>query len=91
LRITPWNLRFHELIGLEVEVLRHLDPGLVGVRGVVEWETPRALLVSRGERRILILKSGALFAFHIPGGGRVVVPGDDILGGPAQRVKRLRR
>jgi len=92
LRITPSNLRYHELIGLEVEVRRHPDPGLIGLRGRIAWETPHALLVETGEgRRVLILKSGALLAFKLPGGRRVVVRGDEILGGPVDRLKRLRR
>ena len=92
MRITPRNLRYHELIGLEVEVLRHYDPGLIGIRGRVAWETRRALLVESGRRGpLLILKSGALLAFHLPGGRRVVVPGDDLMGDPIERLKRLRR
>jgi len=92
LRVTAWNLHYHELIGLEVEVLRHPDTSLGGLRGRVVWETPRALLVeASGGRRLLILKSGALLAFRLPGGERVVLRGDEILGGPVDRLKRLRR
>jgi len=92
LKRTPRNLRYHELIGLRVRVLRHLDPGLSGLEGRVVWETERALVVEAPERgRLLILKSGALLAFHIPGWGSVVVPGDELLGTPVDRVKRLRR
>ena len=93
MRHTPGNIRYHEFIGLEVEVLEHLDPGLQGLRGRVIWETRRALQVeaSPGGRRLLILKSGALLAFHLPGGRRVIVPGDELLGTPVDRLKRLRR
>ncbi|MCE4612786.1 MAG: ribonuclease P protein subunit [Desulfurococcales archaeon] len=90
MRITPGNIRYHELIGLEVEILSHPDPGVEGVRGVVSWETPRALEVDVGDgKRLLILKSRALFAFKIPGGGLVVVDGDSIMGSPAERAKRI--
>jgi ribonuclease P protein subunit POP4 len=92
LRATAWNLRYHELIGLEVEVIRHPDASLAGLRGRVVWETPRALLVeASGGRQLLILKSGALLAFRLPGGERVVLRGDDLLGGPVDRLKKLRR
>ncbi len=93
MRHTPGNIRYHELIGLEVEVLEHLDPGLHGLRGRVLWETRRALQVevSPEGRRLLILKSGALLAFHLPGGRRVIVPGDELLGTPVDRLKRIRR
>jgi len=92
LRIRPGNLKYHELLGLEVRVVSHPDPRVEGVEGVVTWETPRALeITSRGGRRLLILKSRALFAFKIPGGETVLVPGDSILGGPAERAKRIGR
>jgi ribonuclease P protein subunit POP4 len=91
MRIKASNIKYHELLGLEVEVVSHPDPGLEGVRGVVTWETARALEVLSGGRRLLILKSRALFAFKVPGGETVVVPGDSILGSPADRAKRIAR
>jgi ribonuclease P protein subunit POP4 len=93
LRHTPRNLKYHELVGLRVEVIRHLDPSIEGLSGRVVWETRRALLVeAEGRRgRVLILKSGALLAFHLPGGKRVIVPGDELLGTPVDRLKAVRR
>lgn len=88
---TPRNLVFHELIGLRVRVLSHYDPGLVGVEGVVIWETARTLHVEREGRVLVILKSGAVFAFQLPGGDVAIVRGDHLLGRPSERAKRIVR
>jgi len=89
---TPRNIIFHELIGLPVKVLSHYDPSLVGLEGVIVWETARTIHVRvRGGRTLVILKSGALFALQLPGGEEVVVRGDHLLGRPSDRAKRMVR
>ncbi|MCE4628289.1 MAG: ribonuclease P protein subunit [Desulfurococcales archaeon] len=87
----PWNVFFHELVGLRARVLRHLNPRLVGLEGDIVWETSRTILLRVGSREIKILKHEAVFEIELPGGERVVVPGDSILGDPAERTKRLRK
>ena len=92
MRHRPWNLPFHELIGLRVQVLVHPDPGLAGLEGTVVDETANALLVRSGEGRTrLVLKRGALFLFTLPDGSHVVLRGEDIVGPPAERLKRLEK
>ncbi len=86
---TPKNLVFHELIGLPVKVLSALDPGVIGVEGVVVWETRRTLHVRSGDRVLVILKSGSVFLFRLPDGSPVKVRGDHILGSPAERARRM--
>jgi len=89
---TPRNILFHELIGLPVRVLSHYDPSLVGVEGVIVWETARSLRVrTREGRELVILKSGALLALQLPGGEWVRVRGDHLLGRPSDRAKRMVR
>jgi ribonuclease P protein subunit POP4 len=90
-RLSKDNILCHELLGLRVRVLNHLDPSLDGVEGVIVWETTRSLKVDRGGRVITVLKPGSLLLVEIPGFGWVRVRGDDILGSPPERAKRMVR
>ncbi len=87
----PQNIFFHELIGLQVEVIRHLDPSLIGLKGTVLWEGSRTLKVRSKGRTIIMLKSGGLFRFTLPSGDKVLVEGDLIIGDPAARARRARK
>ncbi|MEB3806885.1 MAG: ribonuclease P protein subunit [Desulfurococcales archaeon] len=88
---TPKNIIFHELIGLEVEVLNHPNPEFIGLRGVVVWETSRTLWVATAGRTLVILKSGGLFRVKLPGGKYTLVRGDHIMGSPPERARRIVR
>ena len=92
MRITRRNILYHELVGLEVKILRHPDPSIEGLEGTVYWETERALYVRiPGDLRPkLILKKGALIAFKLPHGGYALVEGEQLIGDPVERAKRAR-
>ncbi len=82
------NLRKHELIGLEVAILRAKDPSLVGVAGQVVDETRNTLVVAAGGREKRVPKEGTRFRFALQGG--VELDGDEILFRPEDRVKKAR-
>ncbi len=90
LRRTAWNIPFHELIGLKIHVLSHPDPALVGIAGIVVEETKNTLVVSTGDRCIRVIKHHGLFLFKLHGTS-VVLRGEEILGDPAERLKRLEK
>ncbi|MCW3992450.1 MAG: ribonuclease P protein subunit, partial [Candidatus Bathyarchaeota archaeon] len=48
--ITARNLLRHELIGLDVEVVRDRNPSNASIRGRVVDETRNTLLIRKGER-----------------------------------------
>jgi len=85
------NILCHELLGLRVRILAHLDPSLEGREGVVVWETARTLEVDVGGKVITVLKPGSRLSFEIDGVGWVEVRGDSIIGRPAERAKRMLR
>ena len=87
----PWNIVFHELIGLQVKILKSLNPGTEGLEGIVVGESSRTLLIVSKGKTLRILKQGTLFLFLLPSGEKVLVEGDNILGDPAERTKRLKR
>lgn len=82
------NLRKHELIGLEVEVVRAPDPSQLHTTGRVVDETRNLLIVDVGGAEKRIPKPGARFRFRIQGG--IEVEGDDICFRPEDRVKKAR-
>jgi ribonuclease P protein subunit POP4 len=87
---TVKNLIFHEIIGLKVKIIKHSDPSLEGVEGIVTWETTRSLRIKKADgRNITVTKLGGRFLFYL-NGKRVLVEGENILGDPIERVKRLR-
>ncbi len=91
MKYSSRNIRFHELIGLEVEILMHPDPSLIGYRGRVIWETAKTLIIDIQGKHLVILKSGALFRFKLPNGDTVEVRGDNLMGSPIERARRIVR
>ncbi len=87
----PWNIIFHELIGLPVRVRYSWDPSLQGLEGRVYWETTRTILINVGDRLVRVVKPGTVFEFYLEEYGWVPVRGDHLLGTPGERAKRLVR
>ena len=82
------NLRKHELIGLDVEVVVATDPTQQRLRGRIVDETRNTLVLEvRGDEK-RIPKRGSRFRFDIQGG--VEVDGDEIRFRPEDRVKKAR-
>ncbi|TLZ94352.1 MAG: ribonuclease P protein subunit [Methanobacteriota archaeon] len=82
------NLRKHELIGLEVEVLHATDPTQAHVRGRVVDETRNTLVLEIQGDEKRIPKHGSRFRFEIQGG--LEVDGEEIRFRPEDRVKKAR-
>ncbi len=82
------NLRKHELIGLQVEILEATDPGQVHLTGRVVDETRNLLVIEAGGAEKRIPKQGARFRFQIEGG--IEVEGDEIRFRPEDRIKKAR-
>lgn len=82
------NLRKHELIGLQVHVVKASDPSQRDLSGRVVDETRNMLVVEVGGGEKRIPKQGSRFRFDIQGG--VEVDGDEIRFRPEDRVKKAR-
>ena len=82
------NLRKHELIGLQVRVVRSSDPSQRDLSGRVVDETRNMLVVEVGGADKRIPKAGSRFRFDIQGG--IEVDGDEIRFRPEDRVKKAR-
>jgi len=89
---VPENILRHELIGLNVKVVRSPNRSLKGRSGLVVNESKNMLTLSRKGRKVLIPKSVATFRFKLADGRLVDVDGSRILGRPESRLKtKIRR
>ena len=86
--IGPKNIVIHELIGLDVVVINHADPTLIGLRGKVVDETMNTLVLETEEGEKIVPKKYGVFCFRLPDGRWTLVKGDEILFRPHERTKR---
>lgn len=85
--ITPGNILRHELIGLDVKILRDSNPFNVSISGKVIDESRNTVVIRHGGELKRIAKKDAVFLFKLPDGG-VEVEGRALVGRPEDRVKR---
>ncbi|MDK2892411.1 ribonuclease P protein component 1 [Methanohalophilus sp.] len=93
--LTPWNLIYNELIGLEVEVTDSSNKCAIGIRGKVVDETRNMLVLETHTTfEKMIPKSGNTFVFHLPDPSNgnityVEVNGDLLISQPENRTKNI--
>jgi len=88
--ITLNNLRYHELICLNVKIVDSKIEGLAGSEGTVVMETKNMLYFDNGEKVRAAPKAACTFEFVLPSGQFAKLPGSLILGRPEIRLSRLR-
>jgi ribonuclease P protein subunit POP4 len=86
--ITEKNILRHELIGLDVEVVRDSNISNISLRGRVFDETRNTLLIKINEVTKRIAKQNAVFRFKLPDCTNLDVDGRALIGRPEDRVKR---
>ena len=92
MKYTRRNIYFHELIGLEVEIIDHTDSTLRGIKGLVVDETRNTLRVlTISDKEKVVPKHGGKFLFKLPKTISVEVLGDLIIGRPEERLKKIKR
>ncbi len=85
--ITPGNVLRHELIGLDVKVVKDSNPDNISITGKVIDETRNMIVIRQREEAKRVAKRDALFLFTLPG-AKVEVEGSALIGRPEDRVKR---
>ncbi|MAG78085.1 ribonuclease P protein component 1 [archaeon] len=85
--ITAKNLKKHELIGLEAEIITSNNEDLVGLKGKIVDETRNLIVLEtkKGEKKIL--KKEATFKIKIQD-EEVRVDGNVLVGRPEERIKK---
>lgn len=86
--ITPQNLVKHELIGLEVKIVKNTNTSLVNLKGRVIDETYNTLKIESDFKEKIIPKNGTVFIFYLPNGKRVEVDGKILISRPEDRIKK---
>lgn len=86
--ITALNLVRHELIGLEVKVVKSTDPTQRNLSGAVVDETYNTLTVESNGKEKRVVKSNCVFVFTLPSGTKVEVDGNVIVSRPEDRIKK---
>nr|WP_321497517.1 ribonuclease P protein component 1 [uncultured Methanolobus sp.] len=99
MEITPSNLVFHELIGLQVVITECTNPTLEAIRGKVVDETKNMLIIQTKDRtEKKVQKNGTTFVFQIPthlsdmhAERYVMVNGNLLLSQPENRTKNIKK
>ena len=82
-------LRYGELIGLKVKVLKSTCRNLVGKEGIVVDETKNTLVIEN-HKLARVAKLGAEFEFTV-GNKKIVLKGSEIAYRPEDRIKRMKK
>jgi ribonuclease P protein subunit POP4 len=89
---VPENILRHELIGLNVRIVRSPNKSILGRSGLVVNESKNMLTLSKKGRKIIIPKSVATFRLKLADGRIIEVDGRRLVGRPENRLKtKIRR
>ncbi|MBX7076296.1 MAG: ribonuclease P protein subunit [Methanobacteriaceae archaeon] len=87
--INSNNIFYHELIGLELEVIDSSNKSLIGISGIVIDETKKTLKIETiNNKEKLIQKDVSIFHFTLPDGLKVEINGKILLNRPEDRIKK---
>ena len=87
--ITKNNLRKHEFIGLEVEVMESKNKSQRGLKGKIVDETQKTIKIESENKEKIIPKNGSVFKFVLPNGEKMKIIGDEIVFKPEERIRKL--
>ena len=91
--ITKKNLRQHELIGLQAEVIDASNKANIGLKGTVVNETQKTLTLQTENQKAQTLskrvfKRGSKFKVKLPDEKEVELDGDEIAFRPWERISK---
>ena len=87
--ISSKNLIYHELIGLNVEIIDSSAESLIGIKGKVIDETNNTLMIETSDNNEkLVAKDVSIFQFEVPDGTYLEVDGKILLSRPEDRIKK---
>lgn len=83
----PKNIVRHELIGLNIEIVKAKNPSLIGIKGKIIDESKNILTIETQSKIKKILKDQATFNIELKD-HVVQVEGKLLLGKPEDRIKK---
>ncbi len=88
--LTKKNLKKHEFMGLEVEVLKSKNETQKGIKGKVVYETQKIIEIESKNGEKNIQKSGSVFKFTLPNGEKMKIIGNEISVRPEERIRKVK-
>lgn len=85
--ITNDDLIRHELIGLQVSIVKSSNPIHIGTSGMVVDETKNMLMIFDGLKKKWFPKKAIVYRFNLPDRSTVELDGGLILKRPVERIK----
>jgi ribonuclease P protein subunit POP4 len=86
--IDAENIVRHELIGLNMKIVKAKDLNKMGLSGRIIDETQKTLVIRMKKGKKIIAKKENVFEIKIPSGERVELDGRLIYGRPEDRIKK---
>lgn len=83
------NIKIHELIGMEIEIIKSISKPYLGIKGKIINERKNVFMIETNGKEKKIPKKGNVFQFKI-GKEKVNVKGDEICYSPEDRLKRVK-
>jgi ribonuclease P protein subunit POP4 len=87
--ITPNNVLYHEIVGLQTEIISSTNPALVGLRGMAVLETRNTIQLRSGQSIKTVPKSAATKMKISTPAGACFISGSSMIAKPENRVSKL--
>lgn len=84
--ITPQNILFHELTGLDVLVVHASNQSLIGINGFIVDETRNMVTIRTRCGPKHVAKKCAIFRLQLPSGKIVDLEGSALVMAPEKRI-----
>ncbi len=85
--ICPKNLIYHELIGLNLEVIESKNKNIVGTKGKIIDETKNLIIIKKNNEEKKIIKKNSKFKICLEEKD-VFIDGGLLVGSPEKRTKK---
>lgn len=86
--INEQNIVRHELIGLNMKLVKSKDSKRKGLSGRIIDETQKTLVIRMKKNEKIVAKNENVFEIKIPSGKKVEVDGRLLYGRPEERIKK---
>ncbi len=87
MKMEPKDIRKHELIGLQCEIVNATNKSLIGCKGKIVDETRNTLIIDCDNHSKTILKEQVTLNLHI-GENIIQIEGKTLVARPHERLKK---
>ena len=90
MQISPELLIFHELVGLEAQIIDSTDPTQIYISGIILDETKNTLKIFCNEKIKVIPKANSTFIFKLFNNDRIRINGSLLIGRSENRLSKFK-